>query len=46
MKDAIVYSTSGGRMCPGCGRPVGENRGGTPEGRLRNSQCGVGMRAI
>ena len=24
MKDGIVYSTSGGRMCPGCGRPVGE----------------------
>lgn len=24
MKDRIVYSTSGGRMCPGCGRAVGE----------------------
>ena len=24
MKDRIVYSTSGGRMCQGCGRPVGE----------------------
>jgi len=24
VKDGIVYSTSGGRMCPGCGRPVGE----------------------
>ena len=24
MRDGIVYSTSGGRMCPECGRPVGE----------------------
>ena len=24
MKDGIVYSTSGGRTCPECGRPVGE----------------------
>jgi len=24
MEDRIVYSTATGRMCPGCGRPVGE----------------------
>ena len=24
MKDRIVYSTSGGRMCPECARPVAE----------------------
>lgn len=24
MTDRIVYSTSGGRMCPECGRPVGQ----------------------
>ncbi len=24
MKDRIVYSTTAGRMCPECGRPVGE----------------------
>lgn len=24
MNDGIVYSTSAGRMCPGCGRAVGE----------------------
>jgi hypothetical protein len=23
-KDGIVYSTAGGRMCPGCGRPIAE----------------------
>ncbi len=31
---SLVYSSEGGRMCPGCGRPVGEcvcGRAGAPE---------------